>query len=168
MASFRCLRMPSHEFGNQGIAGLYALFLGCTLVDAGGAVRGVYLAAEEYRHGYFATYESETAVLQLVAPVESRHGPKRLLQQARHLLTDNTRLHARRDQIARRRAYRLLERVGIQRNVVTHIHIAAHGIYLGHTQAYGRLTLAFGRHLLVFGRLDCRIFRCGNLDGLLQ
>ena len=36
------------------------------------------------------------------------------------------------------------------------------------TQTYGRLTLAFGRHGLIFGRLDCRILRCGNLDGLLQ
>ena len=157
-----------HKLGYKGIAGLHTLLAHRTFVDARGTVGGVDLTAEEYGHGDLAAHETETAILQLVSPVESRHRTQRLLQQACQLLADYSRLHTRRDKVACGRTDRLLERVGIQRNVVTHINVCAHGVYLGHTQTYGRLTLAFGRHGLIFGRLDCRILRCGNLDGLLQ
>ena len=138
------------------------------LVDSRRSVGRIDLAAEEYGHRDLASDESEAAILQRVFPVESRHRAQRALKESGRLLVYDSVLHAGGYQVARDGARGTFQMIGVDGYVVTRVDVAAHGVDLGHSQSYGRLTLAFGGKLLVLRGLYGGVLGSGYRYGLFE
>ena len=154
-----------HQFRDQRVAGLVALFDSALFVDLRGTVRGVDLAAHPDREGHFAAHESEALVLHLEEPVGVHH---RVQQTLNALYDGRVGNHAAAEYLARKVLGRAFHVVEIEPDVLGHVGVGARDVYLRHAQADGRAAFLLGGALLIGGGLHRRVLREGDGDRLVE
>ena len=154
-----------HEFRDQRVAGLVALFDGRLLVDPRGAVRGVDLAAHPDRDGHFAAHETEAPVLHLEEPVGIHH---RVQKPLNALYDGRIGDDAAAEDFPRKVLGRTFHLVEVESDVLGHVGVCARDVDLRHAKADGRAALLLCGALLVGRGFQRRVLREGDGDRLVE